>query len=54
MANRESILEWLRSKRYRVVRENDPAYRIVCRPIAEGRAEWLSPLRVRAKDGTTT
>lgn len=37
----ESVLRWLNEKSYRYVYPNDPAFRIVERLIAEGRAVRL-------------
>lgn len=43
MADRDSIYAWLASASYRHVYPNDPAYGIVQRLIAEGRATRDSP-----------
>ncbi len=49
MADRESIHAWLSRRKYRVVTENHPAYRVVLRLIGERKAEWLgAAYRVRA------
>ena len=50
MADRESILEWMGRKKYRVVDERSPARRIVERLVLEGKAEWLGAAnRVRVR-----
>jgi hypothetical protein len=55
MADRESILDWLRAKTYRVVNERHPARRIVERLIYERKAEWLCCAnRVRARKATAS
>lgn len=47
MADRDSIAEYLAGASWRRVRPNDPHYRIVCRLIEEGRAEWCGKDRAR-------
>jgi hypothetical protein len=47
MADRESILHWLRSATWREI--SPWTVKIVDRLVSEGRARWLSPEKKRAQ-----
>jgi len=53
MADRESILAWLRCKRYRLVHTDHPARKLAERLVAEGRARWMGGDRCEAVEDET-